>query len=216
MHEDFAINRALDTIWKVVADTNRYFAGQEPWALKKTDPARMETVLYVTAEVLRIVGILIQPYVPQSAAKLLDLSGRERARIYGLAEAAGFRRGTACAAADFPALCGGGGSPGKELSFLVVDSHCHLDYDGLTERFPRCWRNAEAAGVGLMVSIGTRVKKFERLLRIAEDNANVFCTVGTHPHHAHEELDVTVTELVELAQASQGGRHRRGGAGLSL
>ena len=66
---------ALDTIWKVVADTNRYFAGQEPWALKKTDPARMETVLYVTAEVLRIVGILIQPYVPESAAKLLDLLG---------------------------------------------------------------------------------------------------------------------------------------------
>ena len=56
-----------------MADANRYFAGQEPWALKKTDPARMETVLYVTAEVLRIIGILIQPYMPASAAKLLDL-----------------------------------------------------------------------------------------------------------------------------------------------
>ncbi len=71
-HDAFAISRALDAIWKVVADANRYFAGQEPWALKKTDPARMETVLYVTAEVLRIIGILVQPYVPQSAAKLLD------------------------------------------------------------------------------------------------------------------------------------------------
>ncbi len=76
-HEAFAISRALDTIWKVVADTNRYFASQEPWALKKTDPARMETVLYVTAEVLRIIGILIQPYVPQSAARLLDVLGVE-------------------------------------------------------------------------------------------------------------------------------------------
>ncbi len=72
-HGDFAISKSMDAIWKVVADANRYFAGQEPWALKKTDPARMETVLYVTAEVLRMVGILIQPYVPQSAAKLLDL-----------------------------------------------------------------------------------------------------------------------------------------------
>jgi TatD DNase family protein len=86
------------------------------------------------------------------------------------------------------------------LRFLVVDSHCHLDYDGLTERLPEVLANAEAAGVGLMVSIGTRVKKFERLLRIAEDNASVFCTVGTHPHHAHEELDVTVAELVTLAK----------------
>ncbi len=72
-HEAYAISKAMDAIWKAVAEANRYFAGQEPWALKKTDPARMATVLYVTAEVLRIVGILIQPYVPSSAAKLLDL-----------------------------------------------------------------------------------------------------------------------------------------------
>jgi methionyl-tRNA synthetase len=71
-HDTFAISKAMDAIWKAVAEANRYFAGQEPWALKKTDPARMETVLYVTAEVLRIVGILIQPYVPASAARLLD------------------------------------------------------------------------------------------------------------------------------------------------
>jgi methionyl-tRNA synthetase len=72
-HAEYAIHRALEAIWRVVADANRYFAAQEPWALKKSDPARMATVLYVTAEVLRIVGILIQPYVPQSADKLLDL-----------------------------------------------------------------------------------------------------------------------------------------------
>jgi methionyl-tRNA synthetase len=72
-HQDaYAISRALDAIWKVVADANRYFASQEPWALKKTDPARMETVLHVTAEALRRIGILIQPYMPASAAKLLD------------------------------------------------------------------------------------------------------------------------------------------------
>lgn len=86
------------------------------------------------------------------------------------------------------------------MSLLVVDSHCHLDYDGLTERLPEVLVNAEAAGVGLMVSISTRVRKFERLLRIAEENPNVFCTIGTHPHHAHEELDVTVAALVDLAK----------------
>ena len=86
------------------------------------------------------------------------------------------------------------------MSFLVVDSHCHLDYEGLTERLPEVLANAEIAGVGLMVSISTRVRKFERLLHIAEENSNVFCTIGTHPHHAHEELDVTVADLVELAK----------------
>ena len=72
-HDVQAIHKALDAIWKVVADANRYFAGQEPWTLKKTDPERMATVLYVTAELLRQLGILIQPYVPHSAPKLLEL-----------------------------------------------------------------------------------------------------------------------------------------------
>jgi methionyl-tRNA synthetase len=72
-HETYSINKALDAIWRVVAEANRYFAGQEPWALKKTDPARMDTVLYVTAEVLRVIGIMAQPYIPASAASLLHL-----------------------------------------------------------------------------------------------------------------------------------------------
>ncbi len=73
--EDFALHQALAEIWAVVGEANRYFASQEPWALRKSDPARMNTVLYVTAEVLRIVGILVQPFIPESAAKLLDLLG---------------------------------------------------------------------------------------------------------------------------------------------
>jgi methionyl-tRNA synthetase len=67
------IHQALNAIWSVVAEANRYFAGAAPWALRKTDLARMGTVLHVTAEVIRQVGILVQPVMPASAAKLLDL-----------------------------------------------------------------------------------------------------------------------------------------------
>ncbi|MDY6963299.1 MAG: methionine--tRNA ligase, partial [Pseudomonadota bacterium] len=67
------VHRAVATIIAVVSETDRYFAGQAPWALKKTDPERMGTVLYVTAEVVRQIAILLQPFVPDSAAKLLDL-----------------------------------------------------------------------------------------------------------------------------------------------
>ncbi|MCF6368560.1 methionine--tRNA ligase [Rhizobium halophilum] len=67
------IHRAVAAIIAVVSETDRYFAGQEPWALKKTDPERMGTVLYVTAEVVRQIAILLQPIVPASAEKLLDL-----------------------------------------------------------------------------------------------------------------------------------------------
>ncbi len=68
-----AIHKAVTAIIALVSEADRYFAGQEPWALKKTDPARMATVLYVTAEVVRQIAILLQPIVPDSAAKLLDL-----------------------------------------------------------------------------------------------------------------------------------------------
>ncbi|MFL5157081.1 MAG: methionine--tRNA ligase [Microvirga sp.] len=71
--KDFAVHSTLAEIWAVVAEANRYFASQEPWVLRKSDAARMNTVLYVTAEVLRAVGILAQPFVPTAAAKLLDL-----------------------------------------------------------------------------------------------------------------------------------------------
>ncbi|WP_157017863.1 methionine--tRNA ligase [Mesorhizobium xinjiangense] len=70
---DQAIHQALAAIFAVVAEANRYFAAQEPWALKKTDPARMQTVLHVTAETIRRLGILCLPFIPGSAAKLLDL-----------------------------------------------------------------------------------------------------------------------------------------------
>jgi len=73
--ERFAIHAMLADIWAVVGDANRYFASQEPWALRKTDPARMETVLWTTIEVLRAVGIAAEPAMPTAAGKLLDLLG---------------------------------------------------------------------------------------------------------------------------------------------
>jgi methionyl-tRNA synthetase len=67
------LHQVLNAVWAVVAEANRYFTSEAPWALAKTDPARQGTVLYVTAEVIRQVAILSQPFMPRSAAKLLDL-----------------------------------------------------------------------------------------------------------------------------------------------
>src|SRR6195952_520601 len=69
------IHQWLNAVWLVVAEANRYFAGEAPWALAKTDPARQKTVLYVTAEVVRQVAILTQPVMPDASAKLLDSLG---------------------------------------------------------------------------------------------------------------------------------------------
>jgi methionyl-tRNA synthetase len=69
------IHQALNAVWAVVAEANRYFAGEAPWALAKTDPQRQQTVLYVTAEVVRQIAILAQPVMPESSARLLDSLG---------------------------------------------------------------------------------------------------------------------------------------------
>lgn len=82
----------------------------------------------------------------------------------------------------------------------VIDSHCHLDYPGLAEDLAQVLARAEGAGVGLLLSIGTRVRKFDQILAIAEAHDNVFCTIGTHPHNAAEEPDVTAAELIEIAR----------------
>ncbi len=73
--KDYALHNVLADIWRVVADANRYFAAQEPWARRKDNPERMGTILYVTAEVLRVVAIMAQPAIPAAAITLLDLVG---------------------------------------------------------------------------------------------------------------------------------------------
>jgi methionyl-tRNA synthetase len=103
---DQQIHQALNAVWAVVAEANRYFAGEAPWALAKTDPPRQATVLYVTAEVVRQVAILTQPAMPAASAKLLDSLGiPSNARDFAaLGGAARIKPGTALPApvAVFP------------------------------------------------------------------------------------------------------------------
>ncbi len=73
--QGFALHMILTEIWHVVGEANRYFAAEEPWTKRKTDPARMATILYVTAQVLRRIAILTQPFMPAAMTKLLDLLG---------------------------------------------------------------------------------------------------------------------------------------------
>ncbi len=73
--QDFSLHLVLGEIWRVVSEANRYFASEEPWRKAKTDSARMNTILYVTADVLRNVAIMAQPVIPAAATKLLDLLG---------------------------------------------------------------------------------------------------------------------------------------------
>ncbi|MCX5493995.1 methionine--tRNA ligase [Kaistia dalseonensis] len=84
------IHQALNAVWGLVADANRYFANNAPWQLRKTDPDRMATVLYVTAELIRQIAILAQPAMPDSSAKLLDLLGvSEEGRLFAALGPAG-------------------------------------------------------------------------------------------------------------------------------
>jgi TatD DNase family protein len=82
---------------------------------------------------------------------------------------------------------------------MLVDSHCHLDFPDLAADLDGIASRARAAGIGRMVTISTRVRRLPDLLAIAERFGDVFCSVGTHPHHADEELDITTADLVAKA-----------------
>jgi len=82
---------------------------------------------------------------------------------------------------------------------MLIDSHCHLDFDALHGDLDGVLARAKAAGVGGMVTISTRVKQFDRITAVAEAHDNVWCSVGTHPHHADEELDISADDLIRLS-----------------
>lgn len=83
---------------------------------------------------------------------------------------------------------------------MLVDSHCHLDFPDFAEERAAIVARAHAAGVAHMVTISTRIRRFDQIKAIAEEFDSVYCSVGTHPHNAAEELDITVEDLVRLAE----------------
>ncbi|WP_337180942.1 TatD family hydrolase [Shinella sp.] len=83
---------------------------------------------------------------------------------------------------------------------MLIDTHCHLDFPDFSAERDDIVARAHAAGVKQMITISTRVRKFPEILAIAETYPSVFCSVGTHPHNADEELDIPVSELVELSK----------------
>lgn len=83
---------------------------------------------------------------------------------------------------------------------MLVDSHCHLDFPDFADDLDGIVARAEAAGVGRLVTISTRVRKLPALLAITERFPNVYCSVGTHPHNADEEDGIPADELIELTK----------------
>jgi TatD DNase family protein len=100
---------------------------------------------------------------------------------------------------EFSSMVANGGER-QRMNPMLVDSHCHLDFEDFSGDLDALVARALQAGLGRMVSISTRVKRRTGLIAIAERFPQVYCSIGTHPHHAHEELDVGTAELVELTR----------------
>jgi TatD DNase family protein len=83
---------------------------------------------------------------------------------------------------------------------MLIDSHCHLDFPDFSSDLDAIVARAAAAGVGRIVTISTRVRRLGELIAIADRFPDVYCSVGTHPHHADEEDGISADELVELSK----------------
>jgi len=83
---------------------------------------------------------------------------------------------------------------------MLVDHHCHLDFPDFADDLAGVVARAKAAGVGTLVTISTRIRRFDQVAAVAERFPDVWCSVGTHPHNADEELDIPAAEIVRLSQ----------------
>lgn len=82
---------------------------------------------------------------------------------------------------------------------MLIDSHCHLDFPDFAGELDAVVARAKAAGVGAMLTIGTRLAKAAQVIAVAERYDNIWCTVGIHPHEAEAEPAVQVETLIALA-----------------
>ena len=85
---------------------------------------------------------------------------------------------------------------------MLVDHHCHLDFPDFASELDQIVARAREAGVGTMVTISTRIRQFDKVLAVAERFENVYCSVGTHPHNAHEELDIPLERIMLMAEGT--------------
>ena len=83
---------------------------------------------------------------------------------------------------------------------MLVDHHCHIDRPEFAKDLDGVVARAKSAGVGILVNISTRIRKFEHLISVVERYPEVYGTVGTHPHYAHEELDIPASEIVRFSR----------------
>ena len=86
---------------------------------------------------------------------------------------------------------------------VLVDSHCHLDYPDFAEERDAIVERARQAGLVRMVTISTHVHRFDSVRAVADAYDDVFCSVGTHPHNADQELDITADDLVRLSEGDK-------------
>ena len=178
--DEVELTAALDEVWRRIKRLNRYVQDQEPWQLAKDDSAgeRLDEVLYSLAEGLRVVSVLLHPFMPGSAERLLAALGREDLSLDGA------RLGAAGGGAKvgelgqlFPRV--EAEAPAPPEGAAMIDSHCHLDAcePAVAELVGR----ARAAGVTRLATVGTDGPSIRRALTAAEDHEEVVAIVGPPP-----------------------------------
>src|SRR5690606_16632160 len=134
----------------------------------------------------------------ENAGSARRLGSGPQLRLPGRDRPAARRHAAAAAAGCVPAACRG--CCGELIMALLIDSHCHLDFPDFADERDAIIARARQAGVGLMLTISTRLDQFDRVLAVAEAYPDVYCTVGIHPHEASDHVDVDAAKLVALTR----------------
>ena len=174
------INYYINFIVNSLFDANKYFNDQEPWK-KKNDTTRLNTIVYVTLEIVRKISFLLYPIIPNSSLKAL--------KIFNLNEKD----------LDFNSIANNNfltkGNQINKIDILfnkiekkMIDSHCHLDHEPLLSDLDNVLKRSKNIGIRKLLTISTSIDSFLRVKEIVNKDDIIYGTVGIHPHETNKDI----------------------------
>ena len=215
------LHQVLNAVWAVVADANRYFAGEAPWALRqdRSGAAGHGALRHRRGDPAgRDPGAAVHAGIGGEAARSPRGAGRRSAALPTLGGAPPHRRRRTALPAPTPVFPRyvDSATARPELMTPCWSTAIAISISRISPTSSTPSSRAPAAGIGRMVTISTRVKRTAELTGYRRALPDVFCSVGTHPHHAHEELDVTTADLVRARRAIRKVRRRSAKPGSTI
>ena len=189
------LNEYIKTVVNFSFDANKYFNDSEPWAVKKKDPERMNAILFTIVEQIKNISILLNPIIPNATNKVLNMINISDKNI------------SIDKIKDDNILNNKKELGNLEILFnklkMIIDSHCHLNYEPMSLSLKETIDRANKDGVKYLLTISTEDKSFDKILNIISKNKCVYGSYGIHPHEAKNHKSIKSEDIIKKTKLNK-------------